>query len=377
MKGSPKLGIVVSHPIQYYSPLFRYLAKYIDLIVFYCHNPTEEQIGNDGFGIKFKWDVDLLSGYKYIYLNNVSDHPSLNSFSGCDTPDIGKVLKENNITHIVIIGWYLKSYIQALLQSKRAGIKVAVRGDSQLNPDEPVYKRILKKLFYGFLIRKYDALLYVGERNKKYLLEYGARESQLIFSPHAIDQSFWKKENADINTKVKSKVIFAWAAKFIEKKRPNDAIEAFKRAYEHNKNIELWMIGSGELMDSSMSLANKHPAIKFWGFKNQTELKALLSEIDYLLLTSDHRETWGLIVNECFSIEIPAIVSDACGVSADLIEDGKTGYCYKTGDINGLQNKISAAALCEPTLFKEGLKRKNEIYSYEGNKKVFMNFMNL
>ncbi|MBL7893395.1 MAG: glycosyltransferase family 4 protein, partial [Bacteroidia bacterium] len=239
------------------------------------------------------------------------------------------------------------------------------------------YKRILKKLFYGFLIRKYDALLYVGERNKKYLLEYGARESQLIFSPHTIDQSFWKKEVPDTTTKSKSKIIFAWAAKFIEKKRPNDAIEAFKLAYELNNNIELWMIGSGELLESSLSLANKHPAITFWGFKNQTELKALLSKSNFLLLTSDYRETWGLIVNECFSMGIPAIVSDACGVSADLIEDGKTGYCYNTGNINMLQNKIATAALNDLTLYKEGLKRKNEIYSYEMNKKAIIKFLTL
>ncbi|MBI2270818.1 MAG: glycosyltransferase family 4 protein [Bacteroidetes bacterium] len=372
-----RLGIVVSHPIQYYSPLFRYLAKYIDLVVFYCHNPSEEQIGSNGFGIKFKWDIDLLSGYKYIYLNNISAHPSLNSFSGCDTPDIGRVLKENSISHVVIIGWYLKSYIQALLQSKRSGIKVAVRGDSQLNPDDSIFKHIFKKIFYGFLIRKYDTLMYVGERNKKYLVEYGAQESQLIFSPHAVDQSFWKMDLSEINSKTENKLIFAWAAKFIEKKRPHDAIEAFKSAYDYNKNIELWMIGSGALLESCQLLADNHKAIKFWGFKNQTELKTLLSKSDFILLTSDHRETWGLIVNECFSMGIPAIVSEACGSSADLIEDGKTGYHYKTGDTKQLQERILAAALSDPASYTEGLKRKNEIYSYEWNKKAFMNFMNL
>lgn len=371
-----RLGIVVSHPIQYYSPLFRYLSQYIDLVVFYCHNPTEEQIGNDGFGIKFKWDLDLLSGYKYIYLNNVSAHPSLNSFSGCDTPDIGKVLKENNITHVVIIGWYLKAYIQALLQAKRAGIKVAVRGDSQLNSSDPMYKHLLKKVFYGFLIRKYDALLYVGERNKKYLLEYGAKESQLIFSPHAVDQSFWKSGLSEANNKPKGKVIFVWAGKFIKVKRPDDAIQAFISAYEQNSNIELWMIGSGALLESSRQLANKHPAIIFFGFKNQTELKELLIRADFLLLTS-HNETWGLIINECFSLGIPAIVSDACGASVDLIEAGKTGYCYKAGDVKTLQHILVLVSSSDQDSFKEGLKRKNEIYSYERNRGSFMNFMNL
>lgn len=372
-----RLGIVVSHPIQYYSPLFRYLANYIDLVVFYCHNPSDEEIGKDGFGVKFKWDVDLLSGYKYIYLNNISSRPSLSSFSGCDTPEVGKALKDNGITHVVIIGWYLKSYIQALVQSKRAGIKVAVRGDSQLNPNEAFYKRILKKIFYPLLIRRYDAILYVGERNKNYLIEYGAKRSQLIFSPHAIDQSFWKQDLPESDGKSNGKIIYIWAAKFIEKKRPSDAINGFIGAHKQNPNIELWMIGAGELMESIRKIAHDHPAIKFMGFKNQTELKSLLNQVNFLLLTSDFGETWGLIVNECFSMGIPAIVSDACGASADLIDDGETGYNYSMGEVADLQNKILKISLCNPLTFIEGLKQKNEIYSYEENKKSFMQFMNL
>ena len=78
-----KLGIVVSHPIQYYAPLFKYLAGKLDLVVFYCHNPSEEDIGKDRFGLKFKWDTDLLSGYKYVFLNNISKNPSLSNFNGC------------------------------------------------------------------------------------------------------------------------------------------------------------------------------------------------------------------------------------------------------------------------------------------------------
>jgi len=371
-----RLGIVVSHPIQYYSPLFRYLAKHIDLVVFYCHNPSDEEIGQDGFGIKFKWDIDLLSGYKYIYLKNISTHPSLSKYAGCDTPEIGSVLKENGITHVVIIGWYLKSFIQALLQSKKAGIKVSVRGDSQLNPNEPFYKRLLKKNLYRFLIRKYDSLLYVGERNKKYLIEYGAKQSQLIFAPHAVDQSFWIPNSTECINQNKDNVIFIWAAKFIEKKRPFDAIEAFIAAHKHNPTIELWMIGSGELLEQAKKMAGNHNAIKFMGFKNQTELKSLLPQAHFLLLTSDFGETWGLIVNECFSMQLPAIVSDACGASEDLIEDGITGYKYKMGNVIDLQNKILKISVLHTSSFRKGLEQKNKIYSYEENTNAFKQFMN-
>src|ERR1035437_2398172 len=103
--------------------------------------------------------------------------------------------------------------------------------------------------------------------------------------------------------------------------------------------MELWMIGTGPLLKPSITLAKNHPSIKFEGFKNQTELKSILEHAEILLLTSQ-RETWGLVVNECFSMGLPAIVSDACGCCPDLIEEGHTGYSYKSNDVPGLSAKI-------------------------------------
>jgi glycosyltransferase involved in cell wall biosynthesis len=373
-----RLGIVSSHPIQYYGPLFRYLAKTIDLVVFYCHQPSDEEIGKDGFGEKFQWDTDLLSGYNYVYLRNVSKKPSLSHFMGCDTPEIGQVLKEHKISHVVIMGWYLKSFIQALIQAKNQGIKVAVRGDSQLNPKNPFYKRFLKTLFYPFLLARYDRLLYAGSRNKSYLLEYGAKESQLIFSPHAVDPSFWKREQTGNPDHPVGKTIFIWIGKFMELKRPLDAIRAFLLAYAVDSSMELWMIGSGELMDSSRTLANQHPAIQFMGFKNQVELKLLLAQADSLLLTSD-LETWGLVVNESFSMGIPAIISEACGSCPDMIDEGKTGFSYKTGNVKDLRDKILRMheGIKKQYPFIKGIEQKNKIYSCASNQEAFAQFLNL
>ena len=77
-----KLAIIASHPIQYYAPLFKVLSKEIELKVFYCHNPSAEEIGKDGFGKAFEWDVDLLDGYEYEFLENHSKKPSLSDFNG-------------------------------------------------------------------------------------------------------------------------------------------------------------------------------------------------------------------------------------------------------------------------------------------------------
>jgi hypothetical protein len=60
-----KLGILATHPIQYFSPLFRRLAeeKNLKTTVYYCYKPSDMEQGT-GFGVPFQWDTDLLTGYE-------------------------------------------------------------------------------------------------------------------------------------------------------------------------------------------------------------------------------------------------------------------------------------------------------------------------
>ena len=77
-----RIGFLISHPIQYYAPIFRALATRCDLTVFFAHRQTAAQQAEIGYGIAFDWDVDLLSGYESHFLTNVSRQPSTSRFPG-------------------------------------------------------------------------------------------------------------------------------------------------------------------------------------------------------------------------------------------------------------------------------------------------------
>jgi hypothetical protein len=94
LRKSVRLAIVASHPIQYHAPIFRALARQIDLTVFFAHRATPADQAHAGFGVGFDWDVDLLSDYEHVFLRNVARKPSLEHFAGCDTPDLGRRLAE-------------------------------------------------------------------------------------------------------------------------------------------------------------------------------------------------------------------------------------------------------------------------------------------
>jgi glycosyltransferase involved in cell wall biosynthesis len=313
------------------------------------------------------WGIDLLGGYSHRFVENVSDNPNTDGFNGIDTPGIGEALKSAGVTHALIMGWQLKSYWQAYIYCLRHGIPVAVRGDSQIKSNEFWVKSILRRLLYPLFLRRYCKIFFVGQRNKKYLLRHGAKTSQLLFSPHAVDQAFWQSPNRTTNEK--RTIRFLWVAKFIAKKKPDDAIRAFQKALQQGTDIELHMVGTGELLENCRSRAAGSSRIQFLGFKNQVELRDVYASGDCLLLTSAEGETWGLVVNETMSMGIPAIVSSACGCSEDLIDE-KTGFTYKVGDVESLTERILEMADLlrrDPMHFLPSLVERNAQYSFAAN----------
>ena len=102
-----RLAIVTSHPIQYYAPWFKYLSSLLDLHVFYMFKSKEQGLKDNEFGVSFNWDIDLLEGYKYTFLKNVSKSPNVNKFNGCDIPSIKKEIKAGDFDSVLVLGWYL------------------------------------------------------------------------------------------------------------------------------------------------------------------------------------------------------------------------------------------------------------------------------
>src|SRR5215471_5844623 len=143
-----RLAVLTSHPIQYYAPLFRELAKVVDLQVLFAHRATPTEQAQAGFGTPFEWDVDMTSGYAHSFLDNVARRPGTDRFLGCDTPDVGRHLRAGCFQVLLVLGWHLKSYLQAVLAAKRLGIPVMVRGDSHLLTPRSPFKKALKSLAY-------------------------------------------------------------------------------------------------------------------------------------------------------------------------------------------------------------------------------------
>ena len=367
---APRLGILASHPIQYQAPLYRELARLLDLTVFFAHRQSREAQADAGFGVAFDWDVDLHSGYRHEFLHNVARNPGVDRFSGCDTPDIARRIREKRFDAFLVMGWQLKCFWQAVWACRRAGVPVMVRGDSQLATPRSRAKQAVKELLYPRLVRQFDAGLYVGARNKAYLEHYGARPHRLFFSPHCVDgNAFAESAGRSDRDAVRAQwgltggdraVLFA--GKFLPRKRPMDLVLAIARLRADGAPVVAILAGDGPLRGELETTAKGLGApLRCLGFRNQTELPAVYAAADALVLPSEGSETWGLVVNEALACGTPCVVSDACGCAPDMIVQNVTGSTFPMGNVASLTKTI--ARVLEIPRASPGLRAHVERYS--------------
>src|SRR5262249_49762398 len=139
---------------------FRALAQAVDLTVYFAHEATANDQAAAGFDVAFTWDIDLLAGYRHVFLRNEASRPDPNEFFGCDTPEIAARLAQGRYDVLLVSGWHLKSYWQGILAARRLGIPVLVRGDSHLGTPRSRVKKVVKSTLYPMMLRRFDAALY-------------------------------------------------------------------------------------------------------------------------------------------------------------------------------------------------------------------------
>lgn len=362
-----RIGYLVSHPIQYYAPLFRELARHCDLTVFYAHRQTAAGQADAGFGVAFDWDVDLLSGYESRFLDNVARQPSTDRYFGCDTPGIAAEIERGHFDAFVVPGWALRTYWQAVQACRRLGVPVLVRGDSQLGSQRRRAVRLAKSVLFPWLLRRFDGFLYVGQRNRAYLEHYGVPADRLFFSPHCVDNDAFARASAEARAAApprrpddRRRLLFV--GKLIGRKHPADLVRA--AALVSGFPVEVAFAGAGDLEGPLRQIAVEAGVdATFLGFRNQSELPAAYAAADLLVLPSDGLETWGLVVNEGMACGVPAVVSDAVGCGPDLVDPGRTGAIFPLADVPGLAAAITSVLGLDPAEVRRHLADKMNRYS--------------
>lgn len=363
------LGILVSHPIQYYAPLFRELTKRLHVHVLYGQLADQAQQAAAGFGVGFEWDVDLMGGYASSVLKNVSKVPDVSTFKGCDVPTMKADLVALNLDAILIFGWYQKALVQGIWAAKRLGLPVMVRGDSHLATPRSSVKRFAKHAVYPALLRTFDAFLYVGHRSRAYYEHYGVPKNRLFFSPHCVETERFSKNATDAARQERRSALgvapetplVLLASKLLPLKRPMDLVHAVSKLRAQGSRAEVMIAGAGPLQYELERQARELGVpLHSLGFCNQSMMPSIYAAADALVLPSES-ETWGLVCNEALASGTPIVISSECGCAPDLAGDNNVGRVFPVGDISALANALADCFASPPS--KEAIRALSDNYS--------------
>lgn len=345
-----RLTVLMTHPIQYYSPWFRFIAREADEIqlnVLYVTEPSAEQQGV-GFEEPFDWDVPLKQGYESLVFrpSRKSDRFASDSFLGLDAPGIGEAIAELEPDAVLVSGWHSLALMRAILACRRRGIPLLYRGDTHLRGRK---RDVLWRHRSRWLLSFFDRFLSVGQRAREYLDWLGVPSARIFRSPHAVDNEFFERGSAPLlDPRNRAEARREWGiasedfvALFVGKldsnKRPIDLLRAVRLM---NGRARILVAGTGPLREECGELASRlHVTADFRGFLNQSALPRAYALSDCLVLPSES-ESWGLVVNEAMAAGTPAVVSEGVGCAPDLVEPGATGEIFPVGDIEAMAARL-------------------------------------
>ena len=359
-----RLAIFTSHPIQYQAPLFRALAASdrLEPTVYFGSRHGADVTMDAGFGQSFRWDVPLLDGYAHEFLPNVARRPDVSRFGGVRLSRLASVLTRGAYDALLLLGWQTLGHVQMLRAAWHAGIPVIVRGESTLQREAsrgargaarrliwlPVRQRVYQAAF-----ARVDAFLVIGTRNRDYYQSFGVPDEKFHWAPYGVDNDWFslaEGQRTAARERVRHRlgvgrdtVVFALSAKLIARKRPQDLVEALAVLRRRGIDAHALLIGDGEERLAIQELAGRvgiADAMTISGFVNQRELPDWYAAADALVLPSDSRETWGLVVNEAMAAGLPVVVSEAAGCSVDLVRVGENGFTYACGDVTALTERL-------------------------------------
>jgi glycosyltransferase involved in cell wall biosynthesis len=338
-----RLAFIVSHPIQYYAPLYQRLAlrENLSIKVFFTWHAGQAPIEDRGFNMPVAWDIPLTAGYELELVPNVSSDPGTHRFLGLRNASLVERVTAWQPDVVHITGWAWLSHFLALRAFRGKGIPTLFRGDSHLLDSRPrgprwwIKRALLKRVFSwptGFLV--------VGAANRAYYEIFGVEPDRLHPCPHSIDvgrfaqpAGVFQNEAARWRQQLgiaRDRHVLLFAGKFERKKRPMELMRAVQALPDPEP--VLVMVGGGELEAEVNALAAADPErFRVLPFQNQSRMPVVYRLGDLFVLPSAFGETWGLAVNEALACGRPVLVSDRVGCAADVV-DASCGRVFCSAD---------------------------------------------
>lgn len=352
--GAPlKVAHLVSHPIHYFVPLYRELARRsdVDLTVYFYFDVTHEPFHDPGFDREIVWTRDLLAGYRSRICRSAT-RTDLGNATRRVHIDLLRELIAEDYDVIWTHGYaHLTTWLAVALARMR-GMRLLLRTEQTLLERRSLHRRLLKEFVLPMLFRNASAL-YIGEQNRRYFLRYGMPEERLFPARYCVDNEWLRRRAVELapqRAEVRAAFgitgdapVVAFVGKLLEKKQPLFLLEAFRRVRVAHP-CWLLLVGDGPLreqVDATIAGA-EIPNVVRTGFVGQDDLPKAYVAADVFTLPSSHDETWGLVVGEAMNFSLPIVTTDKVGCAADLVRPGWNGSIVRHDDVASYAVELKA-----------------------------------
>lgn len=346
-----KVLFVCGHPVQYMSPLLRRMAHHpqLDASTVYCRLRGAKAGVDPEFGATIQWDIPLLDGYSWVEIPNKGTDSE--GFWGLYNPGLWRFVRQGKFDAVFCLTGYIRaSFWITYLASKLSHSAFIFGTDATtLTPlDRRMWKRPVKGFFWPLLYRLASQVIAPSSGTRDLLRSLGIPEERIALIPYVVDNDWWQTKSAQVDRKVvraswgagpeTSVVLFC--AKLQPWKRPLDLLQAFAKA--NVANSLLLFAGDGPLKEELQAETTRlglSDRVRFLGFVNQTQLPALYTSADVMVLPSEY-DAFGVVVNEAILCGCPVIASNSVGAGRDLIAPVDPSFIYPCGDVDALSGLL-------------------------------------
>lgn len=327
--------VITNIPTPYRLPLFNELRRQLEAqgialkVVFAA----------TGYA-KRRWHIDFDScAFDYEVLQSRSVVVPGAESASFDYPGLGALLRRERPDAIVIIG-YSPGTVKLWLRSFFRNTPYIIWSGAIASSHEPV--SALRTLLRRLLVSRARAFVAYGSRAADYLASLGAPRKRIFIAINTVDTEFFARE-ASARRQGRPGPEFLYVGHLTAGKRIGDVIRAFARVLPRFPDARLTLVGDGpersalEGLCAEMGVAGR---VAFEGFRQRPEVPGYLARARVFLFPSVY-DVWGLVLVEAMAAGVPCIASPHSGATADLVQDGVTGYVVDFTD----QDRVVEAML--------------------------------
>ena len=367
-----RLAVLITHPVQYFQPVFEALANDPSLevlVVFGCDHGVRESHDPD-FGVDFAWDSALTDGFPHVFASQLP-LSALSSFStawSCAKRSC-QLIHRFEPDRVLIFAYTPIFITIATLLLRQSRVRLMLRADGTDRAFvRSRLKHCLKDLLLRFWYRQFDAVFPIGSDSNDHFSRLGVPPHRRYPVSYAVNANFFAEQvrqwapRRDLLRREfgigSTDLVLLWSAKMTEVKNPLLLIEALNHLPESIR-CRLWLVamGDGPLRDFFERHARSilKDRSRFLGFRNQCELGEGYAVADALVFPSSQGETWGLVVNEALQFGLAVLASDHPGCVRDLLlnrDDAPAGSTvFPSGDAPALASAICNLVIRYPDGF--------------------------